>query len=193
MVVVGANASKPAAAVVWPVPPLAMATVPVTLDAVPVVFWFSVGTSAATKVRNVGVPATPFGAAKKVLAVCDAKFEAVTANVPPSVKLPDVVTVPVNVSPLTVPVPPTEVTVPVLLVYPFGLDAGYAPKLVKAVAAVVAPVPPFATATVPVTFDAVPVVFWFNVGKSAATAIDSAPVVVVDFRMPVANAAVPAE
>ena len=34
-----------------------------------------------------------------------------------------------------------------------------APKLVNAVAAEVAPVPPFATATVPVTFAAVPVVF----------------------------------
>jgi hypothetical protein len=35
-------------------------------------------------------------------------------KVPPSVKLPEVVTVPVRVSPLTVPVPPTLVTVPVL-------------------------------------------------------------------------------
>ena len=34
-------------AVVDPVPPLTTATVPVTLAAVPVVFWFSVGTSAA--------------------------------------------------------------------------------------------------------------------------------------------------
>ena len=33
-------------------------------------------------------------------------------SVPPSVKLPDEVTVPVRVMPLTVPVPPTEVTVP---------------------------------------------------------------------------------
>ena len=38
----------------------------------------------------------------------------VRLNVPPSVKLPEVVTVPVNVSPLTVPVPPTLVTVPEL-------------------------------------------------------------------------------
>ena len=44
-----------------------------------------------------------------------------------------------------------------------------APKLVLAPAAVVEPVPPFATSMVPVTFDAVPVVFWFNVGISAAT------------------------
>ena len=33
-------------------------------------------------------------------------------SVPPRVKLPELVTVPVNVKPLTVPVPPTEVTVP---------------------------------------------------------------------------------
>ena len=37
----------------------------------------------------------------------------VSDSVPPSVKLPDVVTLPVSVNPLTVPVPPTEVTVPV--------------------------------------------------------------------------------
>jgi hypothetical protein len=46
------------------------------------------------------------------------------SRVPPSVKLPELVTVPVNVKPLTVPVPPTEVTVPVLLVNPDGLAAG---------------------------------------------------------------------
>ena len=33
-------------------------------------------------------------------------------NVPPSVRLPEEVTVPVKVIPFTVPVPPTEVTVP---------------------------------------------------------------------------------
>lgn len=57
------------AGVAVPVPPLATATMPVTLDAVPVVFWFSVGISAATMARKVGTPATPFGAAKKKLAV----------------------------------------------------------------------------------------------------------------------------
>ncbi len=36
----------------------------------------------------------------------------VSVNVPPNVKLPEVVTVPVSVNPLTVPVPATEVTVP---------------------------------------------------------------------------------
>jgi hypothetical protein len=102
---------------------LATATVPVTLAAVPVVFWLSVGTSAATIARNVGVPAVPLGADRNVLAVCDAKLEAVTASVPPSVSEPDVVTVPLRLSPLTVPVPPTEVTVPVFEVKPDGLLA----------------------------------------------------------------------
>ena len=54
---------------------------------------------------------------------------AIPLSVPPSVKLPVVVTVPVNVNPLTVPVPLTEVTDPdplllnvfqsVLVKYPF--------------------------------------------------------------------------
>ena len=39
--------------------------VAVILAAVPVVFWFSVGMSAATIARYVGAPADPFGAAKK--------------------------------------------------------------------------------------------------------------------------------
>jgi hypothetical protein len=37
------------------------------------------------------------------------------------------------------------------------------------------------------------VVFWFKVGKSPATAIESAPVAVVDLIIPVARAEVPAE
>ena len=41
-----AKASIAFCLVVSPVPPLAIATVPVTLAAVPVVFWFKVGTSA---------------------------------------------------------------------------------------------------------------------------------------------------
>ena len=36
------------------------------------------------------------------------------SNVPPKVKLPVVVTVPLRVMPETVPVPPTDVTVPVV-------------------------------------------------------------------------------
>ena len=43
----------------------------------------------------------------------------------------------------------TDVTVPVLLVYPLGFDAGYAPSAVSAAAAVVAEVPPLAIAKVP--------------------------------------------
>ena len=38
-----------------------------------------------------------------------------------------------------------------------------------------------------------PVVFWFNVGKSAATATVRAPVPVVVFKIPVPRADVPAE
>jgi hypothetical protein len=137
------------AASVAPVPPLTTATTPVTFPAVPVVFWLSVGTSAATIARNVGTPAEPFGAARTVLAVCDAKSDGVTARVPPSVSEPVDVTVPLRLRPLTVPVPETDVTVPTFDVKPEGLLAGYAPRFVRAVAASVAPVPPLATARVP--------------------------------------------
>ena len=41
---------------------------------------------------------------------------AMPLKVPPKVKLPDVVTEPVRDKPLTVPVPATEVTVPILVV-----------------------------------------------------------------------------
>lgn len=54
-------------------------------------------------------------------------------SAPPRVSEPDVVTVPVRVRPFTVPVPATEFTVP-------------APRLVRAVGASTAPVPPLATA-----------------------------------------------
>lgn len=84
----------------------------VRVAAEPVVFWFSVGTSAATIARNVGVPAVPLGAAKNVLAVWEEKSDGVTDRVPPSVKSPELVTVPLSVIPLTVPVPLTLVTVP---------------------------------------------------------------------------------
>lgn len=43
-----------------------------------------------------------------------------------------------------------------------------------------------------VTVAAFPVVFWFSVGKSPATAMVKAPVVVVLFKIPVASADVPA-
>lgn len=74
-----------------------------------------------------------------------------TTRVPPSVRLPEVVTVPLSVSPVVPPEPVTEVTVPVLLVYPDGLVAGYAPSAESARGAVVAPVPPLAMGNVPVT------------------------------------------
>jgi hypothetical protein len=64
------------------------------------------------------------------------------------------------------------------------------PAIVSVEAALFAtPVPPLAGATIPVTLAAVPVVLWFNVGKSAATAIDGTPVVVVFFKIPVAKPA----
>jgi hypothetical protein len=59
-------------AVVAPVPPLRIATVPVTFEEVPVVFWFNIGMSDPTIARNVGTPAVPLGAAKTKLAVLEA-------------------------------------------------------------------------------------------------------------------------
>lgn len=108
---------------------VAVAALPVQEPEEPVVFWFSVGISAATTARNVGTPAAPLGAAKNVLAVCDAKLEGVTAKVPPRVIVPVVVIVPpVSVMPLTVPEVATDVTVPVVLDVP-------APIAVRKVAA----------------------------------------------------------
>ena len=52
-------------------------------------------------------------------------FADVSDSVPPRVSEPLVVTVPVRVRPLTVPVPETLVTVPVLLVYPLGFELLY--------------------------------------------------------------------
>ena len=49
--------------VVTPVPPEATAKVADRPAAVPVVFWFSVGMSAAAMARKVGAPAEPLGAA----------------------------------------------------------------------------------------------------------------------------------
>ena len=51
--------------VVTPVPPEATARVAERPAAVPVVFWFRVGMSAATIARNEGAAADPLGAAKK--------------------------------------------------------------------------------------------------------------------------------
>jgi hypothetical protein len=75
--------------------------------------------SAATNALNVGTPALPFGAANIVLAVCEAKFDGVTASVPPSVIVPvDVIVPPVRVIPLTDPAVATLVTVPTLILPP---------------------------------------------------------------------------
>jgi len=48
-------------------------------------------------------------------------FPLVNVKVPPNVQLPLVVTVPDKLKPLTVPVPLTDVTVPVFVVYPAPL------------------------------------------------------------------------
>jgi hypothetical protein len=79
--------------------------VAVMLPAVPVVFWLSVGTSAATKERNVGAPELPLGPANTVLADWDWK-EA-------RVRFPDVVTgVLVMLNRPVLSTNPTAVTVP---------------------------------------------------------------------------------
>ena len=54
-------------------------------------------------------PVPPFVVGKVPL-TCEVRLT--PERVPPRVRLPELVTVPVNVIPLTVPVPPTEVTVP---------------------------------------------------------------------------------
>ena len=58
VLVTGDKALKAALAVVCPVPPLAIATVPVTFDAVPVVFWLKVGhvNVPVLKLPDCGVP-----------------------------------------------------------------------------------------------------------------------------------------
>lgn len=99
---------------------------------------------------SVVAPVPPL-ATGSVPVICDVR--STPDNVPPSVSEPDVVTVPVSVMPLTVPVPLTEVTVPVFDVNPLGLVAGYAPSDVRALAAVEAPVPPFAIGRTPDTPD----------------------------------------
>ena len=107
-------------AVEVPVPPLAIGRIPDTLVV-----------RLAKVVDVVPVPPLAIG---RVPLTCVVRLTPL--NVPPSVKLPAVVTVPVSVIPLTVPVPPTLVTVP-------------APKLARAAAAEVAPVPPLAITNVP--------------------------------------------
>ena len=90
--------------------------------------------------KTVPIPVVPVPplAMGKTPVTCVVRLTPLSA--PPRVKLPAVVTVPVSVMPLTVPVPPTLVTVP--LPVP-------APRLARAAAAEVAPVPPFAITNVP--------------------------------------------
>ena len=62
----------------------------------------------------------------------------------------------------------TEVTVPpglLELIVWFGQVPVMVTLVPATSAGVVVPVPPLATATTPVTLDAVPVVFWLNVGQ----------------------------
>src|SRR5690348_12299955 len=61
----------------------------------------------------------------------------------------------------------------------FSTNASVASFVVLSAVACVVAVVPFGKAGVPDRFAAVPVVFWFKVGKSPATAIDNTPVVVV--------------
>ena len=68
------------------------------------------------------------------------------------------------------------------------VSAGLVPSITAPVPLeVVTPVPPDKTASVAESPAAVPELFWFKTGKSAATAIDGTPVVVVFFSMPVAS------
>ena len=99
---------------------------------VPPLVAITIGRSLLTKALNVGIPAIKSVAAKTVFAICDAKFEGRTANVPPSVNEPVVLIDPLNVKPLIVPEPVTCVTVPKFEVHAFGLDVGYAPRFVNA-------------------------------------------------------------
>jgi hypothetical protein len=87
---------------------------PVTPDqatdpALPEVFWFSVGISAATMARNVGAPAEPLGAARKVFCVCEASA---------AVSVPEPVTGDPDTLNRAGRDRPTLVTVPVLAVAP---------------------------------------------------------------------------
>ena len=80
-VVAPANVFIAPCAVVLPEPPLATATVPVTLDAVPVVFWFKVGNVQFAKLPEVGVP--------KIGVTNDGVFASTTAPEPVEVVEPE--------------------------------------------------------------------------------------------------------
>ena len=119
------------------VPVVTVPTVVIAVD--PVHVDNAVDTSANTIVLNDGVPADPFGAAKNVLAVCDAS---VAVSVP-EVVTGDPLTVKIlgNESPtlVTVPEPPPEVAhdnVPDPLLYRYPVEFAKAPNVDKMVYAV---------------------------------------------------------
>jgi hypothetical protein len=141
-------------------------------------------------------------------------------SVPASVTVPEVVTGPPDVvKPVVPPDTLTDVTVPVLFVYPLGLLAGYAPKLVNAPIAVVELVPPLAIGngvpeyviaivpdvvigtpdtdsnegTVAFTLVTVPVLVVYPLGLDAGYApkLVSAPIAVVALVPPLAIPSVP--
>ena len=91
-------------------------------------------------------------------------------TVPPSVRLPVVVTVPVSVIPLTVPVPPTDVTVPLL---------SAAIDIVPVPLVTVIPVPPVSVALAKVFPVVLPINSWplvYEVWPVPPSFTDSVPV-----------------
>jgi len=146
----GANTSVPITkprfvlapdAVVAPVPPLTTATVPVTLDAVPVVFWLSVG-------KLVKLAADPDGDSTSV-PITNPRFvlapDAVVAPVPPLV----IANVPVMSAVLRLTASQL-VFVPSVCKYLLALLVWLGSSAFKAALAVTCPVPPLAMASVPV-------------------------------------------
>jgi hypothetical protein len=113
------------------------------LLAVPVVFWLRVGISVATIALKLGLPLLPFGAAKKVFAVCDIRFK---------VKVPEVVTgLPLTVYSTPGDDSPTLVTVPEVAgaedTHAVPFEVSTLPDAPDAAS----PVPPLATGTMPVS------------------------------------------
>ena len=141
-----------APAEVSPVPPFAVATVPVTFDAVPLMLPLIV-------LENVFVPAIVCAELRSTYVALklgrSLAWIADEAHVVPLLRR----TLPVTPDEV-MPVPPCDALSAVVrpeseVISLFAPDAA-APRFVRAPAAVVAFVPPFATATVPVTLEAVP-------------------------------------
>ena len=169
-------------AVVLPVPPFAIATIPVTLEAVPVVFWFKVGNVQLVKIPDDGVPKAPPTDTYDPAACLPLNvFQSVEVKYP----LDDDVAAAILIAGAVPPedtigaVPVTEVTVPpepvAAIVIPPALLVIVTPEPAVRVVRVnpvplpmssiplegeiAKPVPPFATEIIPVTLDDVPVVF----------------------------------